>query len=413
MFLFEKIKIVGMSKVRDKYFLIGLIALSTILSLVIKLSYFDYTFGDYVVFLSRWVNTIKSNGYLSALAEPFYNYTPLYMYVLTLIAWLDVNSLYAIKIVSILFEYVAAFYIGRIAFLVVKQEWVKWLPFAIVPILPSVILNSAFMSQCDAIYVSFLLGSIYYLFKKKQIAAMIFLGIAFSLKSQSAFILPFYFVYMLRGHIKWYMFLIVPLVYFVSVIPAWIAGRPLLDLLTIYASQAGDSYVLAAYFPNIYMWIYQFLDSNKIPGMIFVTLMVLIGGLVLMNKKYTFTLQAWITLLFLSAIICPYFLPSMHDRYLYFGDLVGLLYVFSNRKNVMNWLMAIGILFVSFFSCSQSLVANAFYDSSGFNQEFFKFMAIFPWQGVAVLYLGIIGYVIFDLTRILKKSKDEKEFTGV
>lgn len=398
-------------KKNEKYLVIGLIVLSTILSVSFKLSHFDYTFGDYIIFLSRWVETIKANGYLSALAEPFYNYTPLYMYILTLIAWLDINSLYAIKTVSILFEYVAAFYVGRIAFLVVKKEWAKWIPFAIVPIIPSVMLNSSFMSQCDAIYVSFLLGSVYYLLTKRQIAAVIFLGIAFSLKSQSAFILPFYFVYMLRGHIKWYMFLIVPLVYFVSIIPAWIAGRPLLDLLTVYVSQTGDSYVLSSFFPNIYIWIHQYLDSNKLPGMIFVTCMVLAGGFALMNKKYKFSLEAWITLLFLSAIICPYFLPSMHERYLYFGDLVAILYVSINRKNIFNWLSAIGVWAISLFSYSHSLLfVGWYYDSSGFDHSIFKLMSIFPWQGVAFMHLMMILHVIYDLVKIIKKDNGEKEF---
>lgn len=400
------------SNSKENYMLIGIIILSTIISLSFKLAHFDYTFGDYIVFLSHWVETIKANGYLSALAEPFYNYTPLYMYVLTLIAWLDVNALYAIKVVSILFEYVAAFYVGKIAFLIIKKEWAKWLPFAIVPIIPSIMLNSAFMSQCDAIYVSFLLGSVYYLLKKKQLVAMIFLGVAFSLKSQSAFILPFYFVYMLRGHIKWYMFLIVPVVYFLSIIPAWMVGRPLIELLTVYVAQTGDSYVLASYFPNIYMWIYQFLDSNKLPGMIFVTLLVLIGGLILKNKKYTFTLKAWITLLFLGAIICPYFLPSMHERYLYFGDLTAILYVFINPKCIFNWFSALGTWLVSFFSCTQCLLAIGFYDLSGFDHSVFEFMSIFPWQGVAFMYFWMIVYVAYDLMRTLNRTKESAEFVG-
>lgn len=390
-----------------------LIAVSTMLSLAIKISMFDYVFGDYTVFLSKWVATIKANGYLSALSEPFYNYTPLYMYVLTLIAKLDVNPLYGIKVVSILFEYAAAFYVGRLAFMIWKNKIALWLPFVIVPLIPGVILNSAFMSQCDSIYVTFMLGSVYYLFRKKQIAAMLFLGIAFSLKSQTSFILPFYFVYMLRGHIKWYYFLLLPVVYFIALIPAWMVGRPLVDLLLVYVSQTNDSYVLSSYLPNIYLWIYQFLDSNKIPGMVFVAVLVLVSGFILRSKKFTFTLDAWIVLLFLSAIVCPFFLPSMHERYVYFGDLCAILYVVVGRKNIVNWLVAGGVIFISFFSYAQCLHDQSYYIWSDYPKGVFSFIKIVPWKAMSILYFGIIVYVVFDLVRILQKGKDKDEFVGI
>lgn len=227
----------------SKYQLVILITISTLLSLTFKIWNFDYLFIDYVEHLSIWVKRIQTEGYLSALAKPFYNYTPTYMYILTLIAKLDVNPLYAIKAISILFEYIAAFYVGQIAFLLTKNESSKWIPFAIVPLIPSVMLNSAFMSQCDAIYVTFLLASVFYLFKGKQITAIVLLGISLSLKLQAVFILPFYFVYMLRGHIKWYLFAILPLIYALVITPVWLVGRPLRSLLKIYKPRHGNGSV--------------------------------------------------------------------------------------------------------------------------------------------------------------------------
>lgn len=390
-----------------------LIALSTLISLTLKFSMFDYVFGDYTEFLSKWVAIIKANGYLSALKDPFYNYTPLYMYVLTLIAKLDVNPLYGIKIVSILFEYGVVFYVGRLTFLFWKNRMALWLPFVIVPLIPSTMLNSSFMAQCDAIYVMFMLGSVYYLLRKKQVMAMVFLGLAFSLKSQTSFVLPFYFVYMLRGHIKWYMFLLLPVVYFATLIPAWMVGRPILDLLLVYVNQTNDSYVLASYFPNIYLWIYQFLDSNKVPGMVFVAVLVFVMGIVLSRKKYTFTLEAWIVLLFLSSILCPYFLPSMHERYLYFGDMCALLYIAINRKSVINWAVALGVLFVSFFSYAQCIYHQSFFIWTDYPEGMFSFITIVPWKGMSILYLGLIAYVVYDLVRILQRDRGKEEFVGI
>lgn len=77
----------------------------------------------------------------------------------------------------------------------------------------------------------------------------------------------------------------------------------------------------------------------------------------------------------------------------------------------MNWLSALGILFISYFSYTQSIEATAWlYETSGFDHSFFKLIGIFPWQGMALLYLAIIVYVTYDFIRILKQSRGEQEF---
>lgn len=45
------------------------------------------------------------------------------------------------------------------------------------------------------------------------------------------------------------------LVYLVTIIPAWIAGRPLTDLLLIYLGQSQKFKELTKNAPNLYQWI--------------------------------------------------------------------------------------------------------------------------------------------------------------
>lgn len=394
-------KILGLNKVQY-----GLFAV-IILGMIAKFLLFDYQYIDYGFYLSRWIGEIKLNGYLSALKEPFYNYAPSYMYILVLIAKLELYPLYAIKIVSVAFDYILAFFVGRLLYLHFKKDIVLWASFAVVPLIPTVMLNSAFMSQCDSLYVSFILGSLYFLFTKKQIWAILFLGIAFSLKVQTAIILPFYFVYMLRGHIKWYLFLLIPFIYFLSIVPVWMVGRPLVDLLTVYLAQAEYNEELVKNFPNVYLWIGSWGDAAKIFGLLAVLFATLIGGWILSKKKFVFTLELWFKLIFLSAIICPFLLPGMLERYMYLGDVFAIIYIALDKKNAF---AGLGILFVSFYSYVRCIYLFSFSGDAFYPSAPFSIFESISWELVSLLYIGIIVYVVYDLVKTLKSSCHKEEF---
>lgn len=373
-----------------------------VLGMIVKLILFDYQYVDYGFYLSRWVGEIKANGYLHALKDPFYNYTPTYMYLLVLIAKLDLYPLYAIKIVSVAFDYILAFFVGRLAFLYCRKSIVMWLSFAIVPLAPTILFNSAFMSQCDSLYVSFILGSVYFALSKRQIASMIFLGIAFALKIQTAMILPFFFLFMLRGNIKWYLFLIVPVVYLVSILPVWMVGRPFFDLLTIYLGQAEYNTELVKNFPNIYLWIGYLGDWAKLFGVLLVLGFTLAGGFLLSRKKYNITIELWYKYIFLGALVCPFLLPGMLERYMYLGDVVALLCAFVfGRKYILT---AIGVIFVSFYSYVRCIYMFSFSGDALYPSVPFKIFESLPWEIVSVLYIFLIGFVCYDFMQVLNKE---------
>lgn len=393
-----------LSQIKEiRYYLFAVL----ILGIVFKFLLFDYQYIDYGFYLSRWVGEIKENGYLNALKEPFYNYTPTYMYVLVLIAKLDLYPLYAIKAVSVLFDYALAFFVGRLLYLYWKDRLVIWLAFAVVPLLPTVLLNSAFMSQCDSIYVTFIVGSVYFLFSKRQFMAMLFLGIAFALKIQTAIILPFYFVYMLRGHIKWYLFLLIPMVYLISILPVWLVGRSLTDLLTVYIQQAEYNTELVKNFPNIYIWIGSLGNVAKAVGLGSVLLLTVVGGWLLSSKKYVFTLELWLKLIFLSAIICPFLLPGMLERYMYLGDIFAVVYIFMKRKNII---AGLGIVFVSLYSYVRCIYMFSFSGDGAYPSAPFSIFEFIPWHFVSIVYIALIGYVFYGFIKTLNISKKETEF---
>ena len=358
------------------------------IGLICKILLIHIKTGDYIGFLEPWINFIKTHGYFSSLKYGFYDYAPSYIYILVIIAKTGLNPLISVKLISIIFEYLAAFIIGKIAFQKYKSNQVIWIALAVVPLLPSVVLNSSYLSQCDSIYAAFTLLSIYLILKKKQFVSVIFLGIAFAFKMQTAIILPFFYILILRGKINWYTFLLIPLVFLISIIPAWTLGRPFLELLNIYASQTNHYQLLTLNFPNLYIWISNdYYGPAKITGMILTVLVTLLSGYFLGNKKYVFTFEIWIKFAFLTAIIVPFILPGMHERYMYLGDVLGVLYFLVVRKNIH---LCVGILLVSFYSyirCS-------------------RFNNILPMDPAFVLYLTVIILTTIDFIKSLRNESD-------
>jgi Gpi18-like mannosyltransferase len=362
-----------------------------VLGIILKFILAPVKTGDYIVFLEPWLLFIKAHGYFSSLKYGFYDYSPAYIYILVILAKIGLNPLFSVKLVSIIFEYLAAFIIGKIAYQKHKNNLVIWIAFAVIPVLPTVMLNSSYLSQCDSIYAALVLLSIFFTFKKNQILSILFLSIAFAFKMQTAIILPFFYVLMLRGKINWYYFLLIPLVFVISLIPACVFGRSFSDLLSIYISQTDHYRFLTLNFPNLYIWISNdYYESVKIIGILVTALTTLLSGYFLSRIKKEFTFEIWVKLAFLSAIVVPFILPGMHERYMYLGDVLGVLYFLVVRKNIH---LPVGILLVSFYSyirCS-------------------RYNGVIPMEPAFVVYLTVIVLTIFDFIKSLKNDSKPVE----
>ncbi|OIP83054.1 MAG: hypothetical protein AUK44_06130 [Porphyromonadaceae bacterium CG2_30_38_12] len=328
----------------NKLLWISLIAVS----ISIKIILLPVEKADYITFLEPWMNFIRTHNYEKSLKFLFFDYAPAYIYILILITKTGLNSLFLLKIVSIFFEYLAAYFIGKFAQLKIKNEWVVWASISILPLLPTVMLNASYLSQCDAIYTSLILGSVYYLLLKKQLLSILFLGLAFSFKLQTAIVLPFFFVMMVRGNIKWYLFIAIPIIYILSILPAVYFGGSFKNLSMVYVAQANQYRFLTQNFPNLYIFIdNNYYDFVKPLGILITALYTIGIGFWLRSKKNIFNLDLWVKLLFLSSITVPFLLPGMHERYMFLGDMVGLLYLFVIRKNIY---LPICILLISTYS---------------------------------------------------------------
>jgi len=332
------------------------IALVIIISLAIRYWYVDFKSGDYIFYTSNWYDQILHGGVWGAFKQPFSNYTPLYPHLLSLFVFLPLSKLAAIKALTFFFELLVAITVGVFATIRGgKQRYRGLIAFSAVLLLPTIIANGALWAQCDVILVFFLLLFVLCLAYDRPIFALVFWGLAFSLKMQAVFLAPLIVVALGIGKVKlWH--LCVPVgVFFLSIFPSWIAGRPLLDLITTYFHQAGQYDALTINAPNIYQW----LTVN--PALITVPSLILVSGIIagtlfyLVRSRQPITPRRWVLMALLFAVMLPFILPRMHERYFFIADIFAVVYAVLNPKR---FYVAVILQLTSLFSYFQFLFKN-------------------------------------------------------
>src|SRR5258708_7624820 len=199
---------------------------------------------------------------------------------------------------------------------------------------PTVILNSAAWGQADSLYTTALVACLYYLIKRENVLALLAFAIALAFKLQAIFLFPFLIAWFFKKEVSWKPFLLVPLVLALALLPAWIAGRPLVELSSTYLSQAnqyGNNAELTLNAPTFYNWLPQShaLYDILIPAGILLAASVAFLFIFLVFESDSKLSPASVLELSLAILLLmPFFLPKMHDRYFYPADVVSILFAF-------------------------------------------------------------------------------------
>jgi Gpi18-like mannosyltransferase len=121
----------------------------------------------------------------------------------------------------------------------------------------------------------------------------------------------------------------IPAVYFLSIVPAWLTGRRLSDLLLIYLNQATKYDALTMSAPTMYAWFNSNApDQYFIPGLVFAASIVFLYIVLGYKSRIKLAAPTIVQLALISALIVPFFLPRMHDRYFYPADVLSIVYGF-------------------------------------------------------------------------------------
>lgn len=321
---------------KKNYILVFIIIIS-ILALLVRITPIKFQSDDYIYFLSPWFKDLLAKGGLAGLGSYIGNYNAPYMTIMALLTYLPINSLFTIKAVSIIFDFVLAISASHLVTLLVKnnKKIYSLITYTLVLFLPQIILNSAMWGQCDSIYASFSIIALIFLLKEKYWQSFVFLGISFAFKLQFIFILPvFIIIYACKNKFSILNFLIIPAVNFIMCLPAIIMGKPIIDLLKVYFNQTSISTALVRNYPNIYNFLNGDIVAFKYIGIIMTIVIFALMLFYFIYKKVNWNKDKIITLSLLVLVIISYILPGMHERYLYVGEVLSIVYYLVYRKNL-------------------------------------------------------------------------------
>ncbi len=370
-----------------------------VLGFLIRKALFPIESADYYGFLAEWMDKIRENGNFRSLKMQISNYTSPYMYLMCLVAVITENSLYGLKMISVVFDYAASVAIFLLVRELTGSRKRAILGMSILLLSPTVILDSAYWCQCDIIYTTFILFALYAFFRNNSRACFILLGIGFSFKLQTLFILPFLVImYLCRKKIDPKHILYLPVIYVVMQFPAWMFGRDFKELMTIYLDQSGYYPWGTLEYPNFYAFLDEVIPNGHHmdevgKAGVFLTLMFL-GFLAyyIYTKKVELDEDLCVTIALFSVAMIVYSLPHMHDRYGFLIDLLAIVYALMRPGKRL--IIMCGFFLTSIFTFMPYLIA----------------VHIFSLQTVALMQLLLITCVGTGMLIRLNQAPAVKPF---
>ena len=323
-----------------------IVILLFVFSWVIRLLGLDYQSGDMKSFLIPWYGEIQTNGGIASLSKQVGNYNLLYQTLISFLTYINVNAVYLIKIPSILFDYILAFVVA----LIVKDLLnggderhklilpLHYIAFFVILIVPTIVVNSAIWGQCDSMYASFSLATLFFLRKDSYIKAALCLGAAFACKLQTIFIIPFICSYLLakRKYNAVYYLPLVIIVFWSAGFLAFFEGRSLLAPIEVYMGQTEESQAMFYNFPSFWGCLGRFAEYETFGtiAIVFTACLCIFYFLLYLRYWKDETIETYYSYAALMTWTVVLFLPCMHDRYAYLVDLLLIVCCFIDRKYI-------------------------------------------------------------------------------
>ncbi len=304
----------------------------------------------------QWYNQLKRHG----LGTEIGNYNAPFLYLLAILIYLPGSVLFKIKAAFMVFDVVLAFYTYKIVGLRWPGRRIPVAAALMMVLLPTVVINASLYGQMDSMWAAFAVGGVYYLLRDKPWHAVAFCTIALAVKPQGIFVFPVLLLLALAGRLPWRTLLAAPAVFVALDLPAILAGRDPIELLTIYdmGRQARHVPGLSLRAPSLYAFVPPGgpTDAIRLLGYVFTAAIVLGICWVLIARAVELTRERVVLVATLFALLLPFLLPGMHERYFFLADAMTLiLAVFRPRL----WFVPLIVQAASLLAYGHYLIGNS------------------------------------------------------
>lgn len=390
----------------------------TIASVIIRIAFLQVKSNDYYIAYEVWVNEIRNGSILASLGKDIGDNPPLYMTLVTLACCLPFEPVVVVKLPSILFDFILAFACVKLSGqLGVTALHKKLTLYAVILLNPLTILDSAAWGQCDSLYGSMILltllaacaAKLYNAetpekgktaFWKSGDGICLLFAVAVAFKLQAIFFLPvlcLLWIMQKQNVLKPVQLLWVPIVYTITCIPMYLAGRSLKVMFKVYLGQANRSYgTLTLNYPNLYTlmgsWSETLYDSYFIYGMLLTFLLLIILFYQLYCRKVKLDSLALCKVTALSLLVICFCMPLVHERYAYVAEMLLFVIMVKDTKHVKT---ALATMLCTLFTYCTYLMQ--------LEQDF----SVLSEPVIALVRLVVIFYLAGDLFRQKRENKND------
>lgn len=308
--------------------------------------FFNFIAGDILKFNGHWYENIVSKGALAAFSEPFSNYAPTYLYLLSALA--PFHGLLPTQYIVKLLSWFGALWLVFATYRLLRAAGSRVDAAPTVLLLPSIIGNVSMLGQTDTFWVAPCILALADAIEREHTWAALWSGVAFAFKAQAVFFAPFVACVFFKRRVATWKWLVPVLVYVVAMLPAWFAGWPAWDLATVYLKQVewqpdGGYFISnSGSIWTLYGWWHPSIATE--------TYWAGFAAAAIATVAYWLFLPALdrsklIAAAALSASFVPFCLPGMHDRFFILADVLAFLYAVvrpSRRSMAAAILMQIG-----------------------------------------------------------------------
>ena len=296
----------------------------------VRAQWLSFESADMVSALRLWYDYLALSGSLEALRLRIGTYSPPYLYLLGIAVQIrelclpGLSQIITIKAPSLIFDALAAccmYVLVRRA----RPPETALLAAAALWLAPTVWLNSAIWGQCDIVYTTLVLLSLVGLTGGRIRSAALSFGVALATKAQAFFVAPLMLYRWLSARRGVTEAILIAAGFLMAMAPALAIGAPARTTVFAYLGQTDEFLGLNFLAPNLYSLVSNnYLDFGTAIGLTATVALSLAFVVIAARYGGPPTPTRLLAVATYLAILAPFLLPRMHERYFFLADVLAI-----------------------------------------------------------------------------------------